>query len=118
VKITNHHSTTITVKIIISLFSGGRVILRDVPRPEKDEWGTGLEGLQAALALELKVNQSLLDLHAVGSKNSDAHFADFLESEFLDEQVEAIKQYGDLITKCKRAGPGLGEFLFDKDLKA
>jgi len=76
-----------------------------------------LDGLQTALALELKVNQSLLNLHGVATNNNDAHFADFLESEFLDEQVEAIKEYGDLITKCKRAGTGLGEYMFDKDLK-
>lgn len=97
---------------------GGRVVLKDVKRPAKDEWGTGLEGLETALALELEVNQSLLNLHGVASSHNDAHLADFLESEFLDEQVESIKTYGDLITKCKRCGPGLGEYTFDKDLKA
>lgn len=97
---------------------GGRVVMQDVKRPEKDEWGTGLEGLETALGLERHVNQALLDLHAVASTNNDAHLADFLESEYLDEQVDAIKEYGDLITKCKRAGPGLGEYMFDKELKA
>lgn len=97
---------------------GGKVVLQDVKRPEQDEWGTGLDGLQTALALELKVNQSLLNLHATGSTHNDAHLTDFIEEKFLDEQVEAIKSYGDMITKMKRAGPGLGEYLFDKDLKA
>jgi len=98
---------------------GGRIVLQDVKRPEKDEWGNGLQALETALDLEKKVNQSLLDLHAVAAKNNDPHTNDFLESEFLNEQVEAIKKLGDLITKLKRAGPeGLGEYLFDKDLKS
>jgi len=96
---------------------GGRVVLQDVKRPEKDEWGTGLDGLQAALDLEKKVNQSLLDLHAVATSHNDANLTDFLEGEYLEEQVEAIKELGDMITKLKRAGPGLGEYLFDKDIK-
>lgn len=96
---------------------GGRVILQDIRRPDRDEWGTGLDSLQSALALEKKVNESLLRLHAVASGLNDLHLTDYLESEFLEEQVRSIKEYGDLITKAKRAGPGLGEFLFDKDIK-
>jgi ferritin heavy chain len=96
---------------------GGRVILQDVKRPDKDEWGTGLDGLQAALDLEKKVNQSLLELHGLATKHDDPHLTDFLEGEYLEEQVEAIKELGDMITQLKRAGPGgLGEYLFDKDL--
>jgi ferritin heavy chain len=96
---------------------GGRVVLRDIARPTRDEWGTGLEALEAALALEKQVNQALLDVHAVGGTHNDAHVCDFLESEYLDEQVDAIKQLGDMITQLKRAGPGLGEHLFDKELQ-
>lgn len=95
---------------------GGRVVLRDIQKPEKDEWGTGLEALETALGLEKTVNQSLLDLHALASSHNDAHLTDFLEGEFLEEQVESIKKISDLITKLKRAGPGLGEYIFDKDL--
>ena len=40
----------------------------------------------------------------------------FLEDEYLQEQVEAIKKIGDMITRLKRAGTsGLGEFMFDKE---
>ena len=96
---------------------GGRVVLRDVNKPENDEWGTALNALQNALDLEKKVNQSLLDLHVLSSSMNDTQFCEYLESEFLDEQIESIKQIGDLITKLKRAGPGLGEYIFDKDIK-
>lgn len=98
---------------------GGKVVLHDIPRPEKDEWGNGLDALQTALELEKKVNESLLILHATAAKNNDAHLTNYLEEEFLEEQVEAIKDLGDKITKLKRAGPdGLGLYLFDKDLKS
>lgn len=98
---------------------GGRIILQDVRKPARDEWGSGLDALQAALDLEKRVNQSLLDVHKVATEANDPHLCDFLESEFLDEQVESIKNLGDLITRLKRAGPqGLGEYLFDKDLKS
>lgn len=41
--------------------------------------------------------------------------ADFIEEEFLKEQVESIKQISDYITTLKRVGPGLGEYMFDKE---
>jgi ferritin heavy chain len=97
---------------------GGRVVLNPIDKPPKDEWGTGLDGLQAALELEKSVNQSLLDLHKVASNRNDPQMCDFLESEFLEEQVESIKKFGDYITSAKRAGPGLGEWHFDRSLQS
>lgn len=41
-------------------------------KPERDEWGTGLEAMQTALALEKNVNQTLLDLHGLASTHGDA----------------------------------------------
>jgi ferritin heavy chain len=94
---------------------GGRIVLADLKKPEKDDWGTGLEAMQAALALEKSVNQSLLDLHKIGGNCNDANFCDFLEGEYLKEQVESIKELSDYVTNLKRVGPGLGEYLFDKE---
>ena len=96
---------------------GGRVVLQDVKKPAKDEWGTSLEALQSALELEKKVNQALLDLHKLAMEKGDPHLCDFLESEFLEEQVKAIKQLGDHLTNLRRLGlpeNGMGEYLFDK----
>lgn len=42
---------------------------------------------------------------------------DFLEGEYLQEQVEAIKKLGDHVTNLKRVGNGLGEYVFDKEFK-
>merc|ERR1712226_1188478 len=61
---------------------GGTVALQDIMRPE------------------------------VAEKHGDFQLADFIQGQFLMEQVEAIKQLADLLTRAKRCGDGLGEFLF------
>jgi len=94
---------------------GGRVVLQNIQKPEKDAWGTGLDAMMTALALEKNVNQSLLDLHKVSQEHNDPHLCDFLEEHFLREQVESIKELSDHVTNLKRVGPGLGEYLYDKE---
>jgi ferritin heavy chain len=97
---------------------GGRIVLQSVGKPERDEWGSGLEAMQMALSLEKNVNQTLLDLHKIASQQNDSHMTDFLEGNFLDEQVESIKEISSFITQLKRVGPGLGEHMFDKQLQS
>ncbi|KAF7494524.1 Soma ferritin [Sarcoptes scabiei] len=92
---------------------GGKILLHEIPKPPKQEWSSGLEAMEAALELEKTVNQSLLDLHSLANKNGDVHFCDFLETHYLNEQVEAIKQLADYVTQLRRCGTGLGEYLFD-----
>ena len=93
---------------------GGRIVLHDVKAPTSMEWNTHIHALEDALALEKKVNQSLLDLHKVSSSHDDAHLCDYLESEFLDEQVKSINEISKLITNAKRCGADLGVYQFDK----
>ncbi|KAH0615761.1 hypothetical protein JD844_026220 [Phrynosoma platyrhinos] len=96
---------------------GGRVVLQDIKKPEKDEWGNTLDALQKALELEKEVNQALLDLHKLAMEKKDPHLCDFLESEYLEEQVKSIKQLGDHLTNLKRLGlpqNGMGEYLFER----
>ena len=97
---------------------GGRVVYQDVKKPEKDAWGSIQDAMQSALDLEKHVNQALLDLHGIAGGKNDAQMCDFIENHFLTEQVEAIKEIADHITNLKRAGPGLGEFLYDKELSS
>jgi len=94
---------------------GGRIVLQDIKKPDRDEWGSGLEAMQVALQLEKSVNQSLLDIHKIASQHEDAQLTDFLESNYLEEQVDAIKEIGNHITQLKRVGAGLGEYLYDKE---
>lgn len=41
---------------------------------------------------------------------------DFIETEYLEEQVNAIKEMSDHITQLKRVGSGLGEFTYDREV--
>uniref|UniRef100_A0A8C6KH03 Ferritin n=2 Tax=Nothobranchius furzeri TaxID=105023 RepID=A0A8C6KH03_NOTFU len=96
---------------------GGRIFLQDVRKPERNEWGSGLEAMQCALQLEKNVNQALLDLHKLASDRQDPLLCDFLESHYLNEQVEAIKKLGDHITNLTKMDAStnkMAEYLFDE----
>lgn len=60
--------------------------------------------------------QSLLQIHATASEHKDENFCDFLETEFLQEQVDSIKEISDHVTNLKRVGEGLGVYMFDRNL--
>jgi len=94
---------------------GGSIVLQNVEKPERDSWGSPLEAMQAALELEKNVNQTLLDMHKLAGSHGDAQMCDFLEDNFLKEEVESIKQLANYVTMLKRVGPGLGEYMFDHE---
>ena len=96
---------------------GGKVVFQDIAKPTTMEWGSPLEAMEAALELEKTVNQSILDMHKAAAADGDVHLCDFLETYFLDEQVNAIKELSDWITKLKRTGPRLGFYLIDKEFE-
>lgn len=95
---------------------GGRVQLDTIEKPNRQDWGTGLECMQMALDIERKLNENFLNLHKVASGNQDAHMAHFLEDFFLDTQIAWIRKIATYITRLKRVGAGIGEYLFDKEL--
>lgn len=96
---------------------GGRILLKEIKKPELDEWNNGLRALEIALDIEKTQNASLLSMHKVPSERVDPQMTNFLEEEFLDEQVKIIRNLAHMITKLKRAGSeGLGEYLFDQEL--
>jgi ferritin heavy chain len=97
---------------------GGRVVLQPIAKPTRDEWGSPLDAITAALELEKTINQILLDLHTTSGRNGDPQLCDFLETEFLEEQVKSINELASFITQLKRVGTGLGEYQFDKDLQS
>nr|AAD29639.1 ferritin [Enteroctopus dofleini] len=87
---------------------GGRIVLKQIEKPDHDDWGTALDAMEAALDLEKKVNAALLELHKIAEKHNDPQMMDFIESEYLVEQVDDIKVLSDYITNLKRVGGGLG----------
>jgi len=92
---------------------GGRLVLKDIKAPPT-HYETALSGMEAALQLERDVNESLLAMHKLADEAHDAQFTDFLEGNFLNEQVESIKEISDFVTNLRRVGTGLGEYIFDK----
>lgn len=85
---------------------GGMVKLNTLPVPdlnlqkEKDV----LESFNLALSLEQSVNKKLLELHKVAEEAGDAQFSDYLEGEFLEEQVEAIADLSRKISQLELIG--------------
>ncbi|KAH0658174.1 hypothetical protein KY289_026922 [Solanum tuberosum] len=99
---------------------GGKVKLQSIlmPLTEFDhvEKGDALYAMELALSLEKLTNEKLLNVHAVASRNNDVQLADFVESEFLGEQVEAIKKISEYVAQLRRVGQGHGVWHFDQML--
>ncbi|XP_036082706.1 ferritin heavy chain-like [Rousettus aegyptiacus] len=96
---------------------GGRIRLRNIRKPEQQEWENGLRAMECALTLEKRVIQGLLDLHQLATDKNDAHLCDFLRRHYLHEKVKFIKELGDHVTNLRKMGSleaGLADYLFDK----
>jgi len=97
---------------------GGRYAPAPIPQPAVHEWSSALEAMQHALKMEMAVNRALLKLHQTASDAADPQLCDFLEGNYLEEQVESINQIAQVARKLARAGPGLGEYTVDKEMTA
>ena len=101
---------------------GGRVKLQSILMPatmefDHPEKGDALYAMELTLALERLVNEKLLSLHKLAADNNDPQLTDFLEGEFLAEQVSAIKQVSDYVAQLRRIGKGHAVFHFDLKLQ-
>ncbi|PNX83918.1 ferritin-1, partial [Trifolium pratense] len=99
---------------------GGRVVLhpiKNVPSEfEHVEKGDALHAMELALSLEKLTNEKLLNVHSVADRNNDPEMTHFIESEFLAEQVEAIKKISEYVSQLRRVGKGHGVWHFDQRL--
>lgn len=95
---------------------GGTITLERIMEPSRQTFSSALDATICALELEKRVNESLLRLHEEASKRNDPQLSDFIEENFLEDQVKAMKELSDMITNLERTGPGLGEFVFDREL--
>ncbi|XP_050213485.1 ferritin-3, chloroplastic [Mercurialis annua] len=99
---------------------GGRVKLHSIVSPPSEfdhvEKGDALYAMELALSLEKLTNEKLLNLHSVADRNNDPQLADFVESEFLGEQVEDIKKVSEYVAQLRRVGKGHGVWHFDQTL--
>ncbi|KAH8496835.1 hypothetical protein Peur_054571 [Populus x canadensis] len=99
---------------------GGKVKLQSILMPLSEfdhaEKGDALYAMELALSLEKLTNEKLLNLHSVAEKNKDVQLTDFVESEFLAEQVDAIKKISEYVAQLRRVGKGHGVWHFDQML--
>lgn len=99
---------------------GGRVVLQSIVSPltefDHPDKGDALYAMELALSLEKLVNEKLLNLHSVAAKCNDVQLTDYVESEFLSEQVEAIKKISEYVAQLRRVGKGHGVWHFDQAL--
>ncbi|XP_015076177.1 ferritin-2, chloroplastic [Solanum pennellii] len=99
---------------------GGKVKLQSILMPLSEfdhaDKGDALYAMELALSLEKLTNEKLLNLHAVATRNNDVQLADFVENEYLQEQVEAIKKISEYVAQLRRVGKGHGVWHFDQML--
>eukprot|EP00958_Prasinococcus_capsulatus_P030137 scaffold7946_cov403-Prasinococcus_capsulatus_cf.AAC.9 len=100
---------------------GGRVKLQSMISPESEfaneEKGDALYAMELALSLEKLNNEKLLALHKVADEAGDVQMCDFVESELLGEQVEAIRKISTYVAQLRRVGKGHGVWHWDKELE-
>ena len=77
-----------------------------------------LASFEKALEMENIVYKSLINVHKASEKYSDPQFGDFVEGEFLKEQVHAISEITKYISQLKRIGnDGHGLWNFNLQFK-
>lgn len=99
---------------------GGKVKLLSIVMPHSEfdhvQKGDALYAMELALSLEKLTNEKLLKLNAVAKRTNDVQLADFIEREFLAEQVESIKKISEYVAQLRRVGEGHGVWHFDQML--
>ncbi|KAG6553816.1 hypothetical protein Mapa_004733 [Marchantia paleacea] len=100
---------------------GGRVKLNTIVNPisefDNSEKGDALHAMELALSLEKLTMEKLYCLHKVAEDAHDVQLTDYIESEFLSEQIEAIKKVSEYVAQLRRIGmDGHGIYHFDRNL--
>merc|ERR1712121_279301 len=71
---------------------GGKVVLQDITKPSRMEWGTAMEAMAAVLEMEKMVILALQDLQTLAMEKKDFHLVDFIQREFLRRKVNSIRE--------------------------
>jgi len=113
----SHEEREHAMKLVEYLNKRGGIFIPKVIEAPENTYGTPLEAVDDALALERDVNSALLDLHWVAQEKNDPHLQDFLETEFLQEQVDSIQELASWAKILTRLGDDkLGIHQFDEEL--
>ncbi|CAN7999213.1 unnamed protein product [Ixodes pacificus] len=96
---------------------GSTVSLVNIDMPLITTWKSVLQALRDAISLENKVTNKLHAVHKIADEEcKDPQLMDFIESEFLEEQVTSIDKLQRMITVLSNMDSGTGEYLLDREL--
>lgn len=99
---------------------GGSVKLQSIMMPDMEFGGSvsgdALYAMELTLSMEKLVNEKLLTLHSIADECGDPQMTDFIEGNFLEEQVTAIKEVSNMVAQLRRVGKGHGVYHFDTQL--
>ncbi|XP_059143638.1 yolk ferritin-like [Physella acuta] len=88
---------------------------------QRQDWQSGLYGLEDALAFEKSINDGLLALTKAAVQFTDPLTREHMEV-MLEKQADVIKRLGDLITRLRQYKQDedytLGEYLLDQELQS
>ncbi|XP_052027566.1 ferritin heavy chain-like [Apodemus sylvaticus] len=113
------HECTTNAEMFLALQNqrGGRIFLRTIYKPDRDDWMGGFRAMEHAFQLELNLNQSLVALHQLATNRGDAQLCGFLQKHFLPKQVEILKEMSGYLISMRQMGSpelGIAEYLFGK----
>jgi ferritin heavy chain len=81
------------------------------------DWKSALQVLQAALQIEMDMHQVLINLHKIAQENNDPALEQLLEQDFLEHQVDVVRELAGMLTELERTGAlNLGLWIFDQHL--
>lgn len=103
---------------------GGVVVYEDILSPsleylqDKTIDNDVVMSFEKAVEMEQKVYESLLSVHRMGDECEDPQFTDFIEGEFLGEQIESINELTKYVSQLRRIGnDGHGVWHFNEEFK-
>ena len=93
---------------------GGKLVLKKInPVIIDNDLNTNyiLDLFHLGLKMERDINQHLLNLHKTADTNNDPQFSDYLEGEFLKEQVDSIYEFSKIISQLQKIGNDNGSLI-------
>ena len=90
------------------LMRGSKMETPSVSKPDDKKWEkmNACEIVSHALDMEKSINAHLLQVHKCGDgdkvSNNDPQLQDFIEGDFLNEQVKGAKELSDLLSRLER----------------
>lgn len=99
---------------------GGRTTSFNVVSPKKAVWQTAEEAVRDAIELEKDLNIKLHNVHKNAERLcADPHLMDFIETEFLEEQISSIRELTKIhtvLSSFEKENRAMGEYLVDQQL--